>query len=109
MPVLLLATVILWVAGLILLIVARLLKPPPALEATEPPAWEWILRSIFAGIIAAINKITNPSGTWELIEGVGGLFMWLGVLTLLGFIVVDFLKLLPGGQPTPSAQPSPST
>src|SRR5436309_645943 len=106
MPVLALATIILWVAGIVLLIVARRMKPKPPLEESEPPAWDWIFRSILAGIIAAIRKITSPSATWELVEGIGDLLMWVGVLTIAGFVLVDVVKVLPS-QPSPSSAPTP--
>jgi hypothetical protein len=106
MPVLALATIILWIAGLVLLFVARRLKPKGGLEETEPPTWDWILRSIFGGIIAAIAKITKPSGTWELVEGLGDLCFWVGLLTLVGFVFVDVVKLVPGQQSS-TASPSP--
>ena len=95
MPLLVLATIVLWVAGVILLIVAQRMKPNGGLEAAEPPTWDWIIRSILGGIIKAITKITDPSAQWERVEGLGDLCFWVGALTLVGFVVVDVLKLIP--------------
>ncbi len=108
MPILAIATIVLWVTGLVLLLVARALKPKGGLEATEPPTWDWILRSIFGGIIAAIAKITKPTGTWELVEGLGDLCFWVGALTLVGFVLIDVIKLIPGQQGSTTTSPSPS-
>jgi hypothetical protein len=59
-------------------------------------------------LVGAIKKITSASGFWEVLQGVGTLCMWAGLLTLLIYVGTDVLKLFGSGSGTQSPSPSAS-